>query len=50
MDNFTHVIHSMKGSILDKAFDEKVSLSIRLPEGEFDKLKARFPMTDINHL
>jgi uncharacterized YigZ family protein len=49
LDNYTHVIHSMNGSILDKVFDEKVSLSIRLPEGELGKLKARFPMTDINH-
>jgi hypothetical protein len=39
----------MDGSILDKVFDEKVSLSIRFPEGELSKLKARFPMTDINH-
>ena len=39
----------MNGSILDKVFDEKVSLSISLPEGEFGKLKARFPMADINH-
>jgi hypothetical protein len=39
----------MKGNILDKVFDEKVSLLIRVPEGEFGKLKARFPMTDINH-
>jgi hypothetical protein len=39
----------MNGSVLDKAFDDKVSLLIRLPEGSFDKLKARFPMTEINH-
>ena len=38
----------MNGSILDKVFDEKVSLSISLPEGEFGKLKARFPMTEIH--
>jgi len=48
LDNYTHVIYSMNGSILDKVFDEKVSLSIRLPEGEFGKLKARFPMTEIH--
>ena len=48
LDNYTHVIHLMNGSILDKVFDEKVSLSIRLPEGEFGKLKARFPMTEIH--
>jgi hypothetical protein len=39
----------MNGSVLDKAFDDKVSLLIRLPENTLDKLKARFPMTEINH-
>jgi putative IMPACT (imprinted ancient) family translation regulator len=49
LDNYIHVIRSMNGSVLDKAFDDKVSLLIRLPEGSFDNLKARFPMTEINH-
>jgi hypothetical protein len=39
----------MNGSVLDKVFNEKVSLLIKLPEENFDKLKARFPMTEINH-
>ena len=49
LDNYIHVIHSMNGSVLDKVFNEKVSLLIKLPEENFDKLKARFPMTEINH-
>lgn len=49
LDNYIHVIYSMNGSVLDKGFNEKVSLIVRLPEGELDKLKARFPMTEINH-
>ena len=49
LDNYIHVIHSMNGSVLDKGFNEKVSLLIKLPEENFDKLKARFPMTEINH-
>ena len=49
LDNYIHVIHSMNGSVLDKIFNEKVSLLIKLPEENFDKLKARFPMTKINH-
>jgi putative IMPACT (imprinted ancient) family translation regulator len=49
LDNYIHVIHSINGSVLDKAFDDKVSLLIRLPENALDKLKARFPMTEINH-
>jgi hypothetical protein len=39
----------MNGSVLDKIFDEKVNLLIKLPEGNLDKLKARFPMTEIIH-
>jgi hypothetical protein len=39
----------MNGSVLDKVFDEKVSLLIRFPEESVYKLKARFPMTEINH-
>ena len=49
LDNYIHVIHSMNGSVLDKVFNEKVSLLIKLPKENFDKLKARFPMTEINH-
>ncbi len=49
LDNYIHVIHSMNGSVLDKVFNEKVSLLIKLPEENLDKLKARFPMTEINH-
>ncbi|MFM7481909.1 MAG: IMPACT family protein [Candidatus Methylopumilus sp.] len=49
LNNYIHVIHSINGSVLDKAFDDKVSLLIRLPENALDKLKARFPMTEINH-
>ena len=49
LDNYIHVIHSMNGSVLDKVFNEKVSLLIKLPEENFDKLKARFPMSEINH-
>ena len=49
LDNYIHVIYSMNGSVLDKVFNEKVSLLIKLPEENFDKLKARFPMTEINH-
>ena len=49
LDNYIHVIHSMNGSVLDKVFNEKVSLLIKFPEENFDKLKARFPMTEINH-
>lgn len=49
LDNYTNVIYSMYGSILDKTFGEKVSLTIKLPQGELDKFKARFPMTKINH-
>ena len=49
LDNYIHVIHSMNGSVLDKVFNEKVSLLIKLPEENFDKLKARFPTTEINH-
>ncbi len=49
LDNYIHVIHSMNGSVLDKVFDEKVSLLIKFPEESVYKLKARFPMTEINH-
>ena len=49
LDNYIHVIYSMNGSVLDKVFNEKVSLLIKLPKENFDKLKARFPMTEINH-
>ena len=49
LNNYIHVIHSMNGSVLDKIFDEKVNLLIKLPEGNLDKLKARFPMTEIIH-
>jgi uncharacterized YigZ family protein len=49
LDNFIHVIHSMNGGVLDKAFDVKVSLLIKLPSENVDKLKARFPMAEINH-
>jgi uncharacterized YigZ family protein len=49
LDNYIHVIHSINGSVLDKVFNEKVSLLIKLPEENLDKLKARFPMTEINH-
>ena len=49
LDNYIHVIDSMNGSILDKVFDEKISLSIKLPKVNLEKLKARFPMTEINH-
>ena len=49
LDNYIHAILSMNGSVLDKVFNEKVSLLIKLPEENFDKLKARFPMTEINH-
>jgi len=49
LDNYIHLIHSMDGSVLDKAFDEKVSLLIRLPEHALNKFKAHFPMTEINH-
>ena len=49
LDNYIHVIHSINGSILDKVFDDKVSLLIKLPEVNLEKLKARFPMTQINH-
>lgn len=49
LDNFIHVIHSMNGGVLDKAFDAKVSLLIKLPHENVDKLKARFPMAEINH-
>ncbi len=49
LHNYTHVIYSMYGSILDKTFGEKVSLTIKLPQGELDKFKARVPMTKINH-
>ena len=49
LNNYIHVIHSMNGSVLDKVFNEKVSLLIKLPEENFDKLKARFPMSEINH-
>ena len=49
LDNYIHVIHSMNGSVLNKIFDEKVSLLIKLPQENFDKLKARFPMIEINH-
>ncbi len=49
LDNYTNVIYSMYGSILDKTFGEKVSLTIKLPQGELDKFKAHFPMTKINH-
>ena len=48
LDNYIHVIHSMNGSILDKGFDEKVSLLVKLPETQFGKLKERFPMTEMN--
>ena len=49
LDNYTHVIYSMNGSILDKVFDEKVRLLIKIPEESLGKLKVRFPMTEINH-
>ena len=49
LDNYINVIHSMNGSVLDKVFDEKVSLLIKFPEESVYKLKARFPMTEINH-
>lgn len=49
LNNYIHVIHSINGSVLDKAFDDKVSLLIRLPKNGLDKLKARFPMIEINH-
>ena len=49
LDNYIHVIHSMNGIVLDKVFDEKVSLLIKLPHENVDKLKARFPMAEINH-
>ena len=49
LDNYIHVIHSMNGSILDKGFDEKVSLLVKLPETQLGKLKERFPMTEMNH-
>ena len=49
LDNYIHVIHSMNGSIIDKGFDEKVSLLVKLPETQFGKLKERFPMTEMNH-
>jgi uncharacterized YigZ family protein len=49
LDNFIHVIHSMNGGVLDKAFNAKVSLLIKLPHENVDKLKARFPMAEINH-
>ena len=48
LDNYIHVIHSIKGSILDKGFDEKVSLVVKLPETQLGKLKERFPMTEMN--
>jgi len=49
LDSYVHIIHLMNGSVLDKIFDEKVSLLIKLPQENFDKLKARFPMIEINH-
>ena len=49
LDNYIHVIHSINGSILDKGFDEKVSLLVKLPETQLGKLKERFPMTEMNH-
>jgi len=49
LDSYVHIIHSMNGSVLNKIFDEKVSLLIKLPQENFDKLKARFPMIEINH-
>ena len=49
LDNYIHVIHSMNGSVLDKVFNEKVSLLIKFPKESVDKLKARFPMIEINH-
>lgn len=49
LDNYTHVIYSMNGSILDKAFDDKVSLSVRIPKDQLGKLKERFPMAEINN-
>ena len=49
LDNYIHVIHSMNGSIIDKGFDEKVSLVVKLPETQLGKLKERFPMTEMNH-
>jgi len=49
LDNYIHIIHSMNGSILDKGFDEKVSLLVKLPETQLGKLKERFPMTEMNH-
>ena len=49
LDNYIHVIHSINGSILDKGFDEKVSLVVKLPETQLGKLKERFPMTEMNH-
>jgi len=49
LDSYVHIIHSMNCSVLNKIFDEKVSLLIKLPQENFDKLKARFPMIEINH-
>ena len=50
LDNYIHVIHSMNGSVLNKIFDEKVSLLIKLPQENFDKLKARFPKIGRAHV
>ena len=49
LDNYIHAILSMNGSVLDKVFNEKVSLLIKFPKESIGKLKARFPMTEINH-
>jgi uncharacterized YigZ family protein len=49
LDNYIHVIHSLNGNVLDKFFDEKISLFIKLPKESLDQLKARFPMTEIKH-
>ena len=38
----------MNGSILDKGFDEKVRLLVKLHETQLGKLKERFPMTEMN--
>lgn len=46
--NYIHVINSMNGSILEKVFDEKVSLLVKLPESQFIKFKERFPIVEIH--
>ena len=46
--NYIHVINSMNGSILEKVFDEKVSLLVKLPESQFIKFKERFSIVEIH--